>query len=113
MNLVNGIRKKRECVLKPFIVRKIDVRVVAATARNLVEMAEEKRFRDDLLYRLRVVHIEVPALRERTEDIPLLVGTLSARAAAAFARANAAATSACARTTTPSRSRRRRSTRAM
>jgi two-component system response regulator AtoC len=66
--------------------RKIDVRVVAATARNLVEMAEEKRFRDDLLYRLRVVHIEVPSLRERTEDIPLLVSTLSARAAERLGR---------------------------
>jgi two-component system response regulator AtoC len=67
--------------------RKIDVRVVAATARDLVTMAEERRFRDDLLYRLRVVHIEVPALRERTEDIPLLVATLLGRAAERLGRA--------------------------
>jgi len=67
--------------------RKLDVRVVAATARDLVAMVEEKRFRDDLLYRLRVVHIEVPALRERTEDIPLLVNALLARAAERLGRA--------------------------
>jgi len=66
--------------------RKIDVRVVAATARDLVSMAEEGRFREDLLYRLRVVHIEVPPLRARAEDIPLLVERLTTRAAARLNR---------------------------
>lgn len=52
--------------------RKVDVRIVAATHRNLASEAQAGRFRQDLLFRLRVARIQVPALRERKEDIPLL-----------------------------------------
>ena len=52
---------------------KVNVRVVAATNRNLQDLVEEGKFRADLFYRLNVVPLRVPALRERVSDLPLLV----------------------------------------
>jgi transcriptional regulator with PAS, ATPase and Fis domain len=52
----------------------VDVQIVAASNRNIPEMIEKGDFREDLYYRLRIVDIEIPPLRERKEDLPELIG---------------------------------------
>ena len=52
---------------------KVDVRIIAATNRNLEKLIEEGKFREDLYYRLNVIHINLPPLRERKEDIDILI----------------------------------------
>jgi two-component system NtrC family response regulator len=53
--------------------RKVDIRVVSATNANLAQMVKEHTFREDLFYRINLITVHLPALRERKEDIPLLV----------------------------------------
>ena len=65
-------------------VKIVDVRIIAATNRNLQKEVEAGRFREDLYYRLNVIALEVPALRERKDDIPLLAQKFVEN----FARAN-------------------------
>ncbi len=64
--------------------RKVDVRVLAATHRDLRELASQGRFREDLYYRLNVVNLRVPALRERPEDVAVLARHFLSRFAARF-----------------------------
>jgi len=61
------------------VVRATDVRVMAATNRNLRDLIAQGQFREDLFYRINVIHIEVPPLRERREDITLLIDYFLAR----------------------------------
>ncbi|NPV90214.1 MAG: sigma 54-interacting transcriptional regulator [Firmicutes bacterium] len=58
---------------------KLDVRVIAATNQDLVGLVKERRFREDLYYRFKVLEIHLPPLRERTEDIPSLIESIIGR----------------------------------
>jgi transcriptional regulator with PAS, ATPase and Fis domain len=58
--------------------RQVDVRVIAATQQPLAELVAQGRFREDLRFRIEVIAVPVPALRERDGDIPLLVEKLLA-----------------------------------
>jgi two-component system, NtrC family, response regulator AtoC len=64
----------------------VDVRIIAATNRSLARMVKKQRFREDLFFRINVIRIELPPLRERPEDIPVLVEHFSKK----FARPNEA-----------------------
>lgn len=72
----------------------VDVRVVAATNKNLEEEIRQNRFREDLFYRLNVIHLRTPSLREIREDIPLLARHFIAEAARELRRPEVTATGA-------------------
>jgi PAS domain S-box-containing protein len=60
---------------------KTDVRIITATNRNLLELIDQKRFREDLYFRINVIPIHLPPVRRRKDDIPLLVNTFTSRLA--------------------------------
>src|ERR1700746_3398001 len=71
--LLRALKKREFERLGSTHTRKVNVRLVAATNRNLEKMVADREFRSDLFYRLNVFPIRIPSLRERKEDIPLLV----------------------------------------
>ncbi|HEY5899489.1 MAG TPA: sigma-54 dependent transcriptional regulator [Burkholderiales bacterium] len=85
--LLHVIEDKQVRPIGGEVARRVDVRIVCATNRNLPEMVAAARFREDLYYRLGVFHLPVPPLRDRSEDLKGLIGFLLAR----MQRANVAA----------------------
>ena len=73
VKLLRVLQEQKFEVLGSSETHKVDIRVICATNANLPEMVAKNTFREDLLYRINLVQVNVPALRERTEDIPLLV----------------------------------------
>jgi len=84
--LLRAIQEKEVQRLGSTAVTTVDVRILAATGENLEEAIRRKTFREDLFYRLNVVPVTLPPLRERTEDLPLLVHHFVTAAAARFGR---------------------------
>jgi PAS domain S-box-containing protein len=85
-NLLRVLQEREITRLGEATPRKIDVRIVAATHQNLQAAVSHGTFRSDLLYRIRVARISLPALRERRSDIPLLVSTFLAHCRAAIGK---------------------------
>jgi transcriptional regulator with PAS, ATPase and Fis domain len=73
VKLLRVIQEKEIMRIGSIKTTKIDVRVIAATNKNLLEMVRQSRFREDLYYRLNVIPIEIPPLRKRVEDIAFLI----------------------------------------
>jgi two-component system response regulator HydG len=71
--LLRALQEKEITMIGSTVAQKIDVRIIAATNSHLMDMVKDGTFREDLYYRLNVVNIEMPPLRERQEDIPILV----------------------------------------
>jgi DNA-binding NtrC family response regulator len=67
-------------------IKKVDVRILAATNQNLKELVKQKKFREDLYYRIATVYINIPPLNDRREDIPLLVNHFLTIMAAQYGR---------------------------
>jgi two-component system response regulator PilR (NtrC family) len=79
VKLLRAIQEKRVRKVGSAAEESVDVRIISATHRNLRECVEAGRFRQDLYYRLDVIELRMPALRERCEDVPALVSALLAR----------------------------------
>src|SRR4029079_5776159 len=86
VKLLRVLQDRRYEVLGSSTTRTVDVRVLAATNRDLAEMVARGQFREDLLYRLNLIARRLPALRERPEDVAVLATTFLDRAAEAHGR---------------------------
>ena len=76
VKLLRAIQEKKVRMVGGTSEEAVDVRIISATHKNLVEMMDAGQFRQDLYYRLNVIQLKMPALRERPNDIPLLANLL-------------------------------------
>jgi two-component system response regulator PilR (NtrC family) len=76
VKLLRAIQEKKVRMVGGTSEESVDVRIISATHKNLTEMMDAGLFRQDLYYRLNVIQLKIPALRERQEDIPLLANML-------------------------------------
>ena len=75
--LLRVLQEREVCRLGDDKIIPVDIRIISATNKNLEELVQQKLFREDLLYRLNVLELRLPPLRERIEDIPLLIQSYS------------------------------------
>ena len=94
VKLLRVLQDRTYEVLGSSLPRTVDVRIISATNRNLPELVEREAFREDLLYRLNLIAIHLPPLRERREDIPLLANHFLESIGAVYRRTNLAITKA-------------------
>jgi len=81
VKLLRAIQEKSIRAIGEHLEQKIDVRILSASHKNLGELVKQGAFREDLYYRINVIELEIPALRERREDIPLLIEFLLSKLA--------------------------------
>jgi PAS domain S-box-containing protein len=74
VKLLRVLEQKEYEPLGSTATERVDVRIIAATNRDLMDMMRRREFREDLFFRINVVRLKIPPLRERREDIPLLIG---------------------------------------
>jgi two-component system response regulator HydG len=86
VKLLRVLQDKEVCMVGDNRVRKVDVRIIAATNKDLLSLVQKGAFREDLFFRLNVVTITVPPLREREGDMPLLLRHFAAKYAREFGR---------------------------
>ncbi len=79
VKLLRVLQDKEVCMVGANRTRKVDVRIVAATNKNLLQLIEKNKFREDLFFRLNVITIDIPPLRERGDDILLLAHHFAAK----------------------------------
>jgi len=79
VKLLRAIQEKKVRMVGSTVEEAVDVRIISATHKNLAEMMDNDQFRKDLYYRLNVIQLKMPALRDRPSDIPLIANVLLAK----------------------------------
>jgi two-component system response regulator HydG len=86
VKLLRVLQEKEVCMVGSARPRKVDIRILAATNKDLLGLVKKETFREDLYFRLNVITIDIPPLRERVEDIPVLIRFFAAKFAAETGR---------------------------